>query len=195
MKTMNELFADLIFQNECDSNEDFIYRFSDPDGVRSGKSGWSFGRVQWDTQNNDSALACLSECGFTHDEIDEIVRQTIDVKPFAARLAAHADIITRYDEMQLGDCIESAVNFCNAYKIPVTDTGALLALADTVNQYGSLGNGSASYLRKVDHPITAADILAMKLTWKYSTSSHRGHDDTIRRYDNLINILDQNGNG
>jgi hypothetical protein len=192
MKTMNELFADLIFQNECDSNEDFIYRFSDPDGVRSGKSGWSFGRVQWDTQNNGMALDCLAECGFSHDEINGIVKQTIDVKPLAPRLKERADIITRYDEAQLGECIESAVNFCNVYKIPVTDTGALLALADTVNQYGSLGNGSASYLRKVDHPITAADILAMKLTWKYSETK-RGHDDTIRRYDNLITILKREG--
>jgi hypothetical protein len=189
MKSLNELFADLIFANECSSNEKFIHRFSDPDGERSGKSGWSFGRVQWDTQNNGTALVCLSECGFTHNEIDGIVKQTVDVKPFAVRLAAHADIIERYDEAQLTECINSAVNFCNSYNIPVTDTGALLALADTVNQYGSLANGTAAGLRKLEHPVKAADVLAIKLTWAYARASKQKHDDTVRRYDNLITIL------
>jgi len=195
MTTLNELFRLVIIANERGGDPSVAWKFSDPDGERSGKSGWSFGDSQFDTQNNAQAIACLKECGFTQEQIDGVVKQTIDVKPLNALLFAHKDIIAKYDDAQLSHCINSAVNFCEARKLPVTDTAALLMLSDTVNQYGSLGDGSAAYLGKLDHPITAEDILNMKLTWKYATASKRGHDDTVRRYDNLIAIVSKADNG
>lgn len=187
-KTLNELFREVILANELENNLDFALRFSDPDGVRSGKSGWSFGVCQFDTQNNDQALACLKECDFSPEEIDGIVKQTIDVKPLAAKLKDHADIVAKYDEAQLSLCIRKAQKFADNYHIPVSDTTALLALADTVNQYGSLGDGSAAYLRKLQHPVTAEDVLNMKLTWKYSQTA-KGKADTQRRHGNIIKIM------
>ena len=182
----------VILENELDGNESFIYRFSDPDGVRTGKSGYSFGQCQFDTQNNDQALACLVDCGFTHDEIDGIVHQTINVVPLAARLIAHKEIVAKYDEAQLSHCINSAVNFCETYKLPVTDTAALLMLADTINQVGSVGASTAKYLSGLNRPVEAHDILTYKLTWKYATDSKRGYEDFERRYQNIIKVVQTN---
>ena len=68
-----ELFGQIILANELDGNERAAYRFSDPDGVKTGKSGWSFGRCQFDTKNNPISRQCLAACGFTPAEIDGIV--------------------------------------------------------------------------------------------------------------------------
>jgi hypothetical protein len=187
MKTVNELFRDVIALNE--GGDVFALTFSDPDGVRSGKSGWSFGLCQFDTQNNDAALECLAECGFTEEEIAGICHQTINVKPLERKLREHADVIARYDMAQLQHCLDAAGQFLEGYKLAVQDAAALLAIADTINQYGSLGNGAAGYLRRLNHPATAGDILNMKLTWKYA-QSQRGYHDTVRRYQNIMQVME-----
>ena len=190
MKTLNEMFEDVISLNEGGSS--VALKFSDPDGVHSGKSGWSFGLSQFDTRNNPIALDCLRECGFTQDEINGVVEQTIDVKPLAAKLAAHADIISKYDMAQLQHCLDSAGNFAVDYAVPLDGTDAVLMIADTVNQYGSLGSGSAAHLTALSRPVTAQDILDMKLTWKYATQVAGGKDDTIRRFNNVIKVVADN---
>jgi hypothetical protein len=189
MKTLNELFRQVILANELDNNLSFALRFSDPDGVRSGKSGWSFGVCQFDTQNNDAALACLKECGFSTDEIQGIVHQTIDVKPLAAKLADHADVVARYDEEQLSGCLNRGLNFCLSRGVPLQDSAAILAVADYFNQYGSMGDGAEAYFDKLGRAITAKDVLDFKLT---ATKYGREHPaDCKRRYDNVVKIVEK----
>jgi hypothetical protein len=187
MRTLNELFRLVILENELGGDLKYALRFSDPDGIRSGKSGWSFGVCQFDTQNNDQALACLAECGFSEDEIQGIVKQTINPKPLCSRLVDNAGIIAKYDEAQLSHCLDSAVNFNNEHEIPITDTSALLAQADYVNQYGSMGDGFAAFLKKLDHPVTASDILDFKLDHTKYGKNHP--DDCKRRYNNLMKVV------
>jgi hypothetical protein len=187
MKTINELFRKLITLNEIGDADP--YSFSDPDGVRCGKSGWSFGGVQWDTQNNALALECLRKCGFSEAEIKGIVLQNIDVKPFAAKLKTHSEIIDGYDERQLQYCLDKAGKFFESFGITYKDQSGLLAAADAINQYGSLGSGSAAYMLKLNRPVNSADFLAMKLTWKYAKTK-RGRDDTIRRANNIDKVLE-----
>ena len=187
MRTLNELFRLVILENELGGSLKYAHKFSDPDGARSGKSGWSFGVCQFDTQNNDQALCCLKDCGFSEDEIQGIVKQTIDVKPLCSRLADNAGIIAKYDEAQLSHCLNSAVNFNNEYEIPVTDTAALLAQADYVNQYGSMGKGFAAYLKGLDGPVEAKDILTFKLD--HTTYGKNHPDDCKRRYNNLMKVV------
>ena len=190
MKTLNELFRLVILANELDNNESVALRFSDPDGADSGKSGWSFGVCQFDTRNNDSALKCLLECGFTHDEIVGVVSQSIDVKFLNKKLVGGADIIAKYDTAQLSRCLTSTMNFCNDHLLPVTDTGALLAIADYINQYGSCGDGFAAYMKGLNRPVIASDILDFKLS---NTKYGREHPkDCARRYKNLIDIVKEN---
>lgn len=186
MKIINDAFRHVTRLNEV--GDDSPYEFSDPDGVRSGKSGWSFGDCQFDIANNDQAAACLKDCGFTDGEIKGLIAQTVDVKKLNPRLESHAHVIDEYADRQLKYCIDGAAQFVEKYRIPV-DAPALLALADTINQYGSLGEGSGNHLAGLKRPITAQDVLAMKLTWKYSTSSKHGHDDTVRRYNNLMKVV------
>lgn len=191
MKTMNELFRLVILENELGGDISFALKFSDADGVRSGKSGWSFGVCQFDTQNNSMALSCLRECGFSEVEIQGIVKQTIPIDPLSARLLTKGSIIARYDEAQLSMCLTNAVNFNNERKIPVTDTAAILAQADYINQYGSMGDGMAKYLKELRRPVTAKDILNFKLN---NTKYGREHpSDCGRRYNNLIKVLQNAG--
>lgn len=188
MITLNELFRSVILLNEVSGNMKAVLRFSDPDGP-SGRSGWSFGLCQFDTKHNDAALACLSECGYTHDEIDDIVQQR--VKPSPAKL--DADIVAKYDEAQLSRCLYSAANVVTAKGIIVTNPGALLALADYVNQYGSIGNGFAEYLalRDNDGDVTIHEIQEWKLNYTKYGREHKA--DCDRRYNNILRVLFDNG--
>jgi len=187
MKTLNEMFYDVTLLNELRGNANVALKFSDPDGVRSGKSGWSFAVCQFDTKNNSQALVCLRECGFTRVEIQGIVDQTIDVKPFAARLREHADIIERFSTEQLSYCLNKALNFDLDFGIPVESPGGILAGADYVNQYGSQGNGAKAYYKALERPVTAKDVLNFKLS---NTKYGREHpDDCRRRYNNILKVI------
>ena len=191
MKTLNEMFYDIEVLNELGGNLNAALRFSDPDGVRSGKSGWSFAPCQFDTQNNSMALVCLRDCGFTEAEIQGIVKQTIDVKPLNAKLKAHADIIERYSTEQFSYCLNKALNFVLEYGIPVRSPDGILAGADYVNQYGSQGNGAKSFYKSLGRPITAEDVLTFKLG---STKYGREHPaDCERRYNNIMKVIADNG--
>jgi len=190
MKTLNELFRELILANELSNNIKAALRFSDPDGVLSGKSGWSFGVCQYDIQNNDNAILCLKECGFTDSEITELKNQTVKNMTFMnAQLAQHPDVIAKWDELQLSHCLQKALDFVTVHGIPVESPGGILAGADYVNQYGSQGNGAKLYYRALGRPVTAKDVLNFKLT---NTKYGREHPkDCQRRYDNLIKILNE----
>jgi len=190
MKTLNEMFYDVTLLNELSGNANVALKFSDPDGVRSGKSGWSFAVCQFDTKNNSQALVCLRECGFTKVEIQGIVDQTIDVKPFAARLREHADIIERFSTEQLSYCLNKALNFDLDFGIPVESPGGILAGADYVNQYGSQGNGARVYYKSLGREITAYDVLIFKLG---NTKYGREHpEDCKRRYNNILKVIAAN---
>jgi hypothetical protein len=187
MKTLNEMFYEVILLNELSGNLNAALRFSDPDGVCSGKSGWSFGVCQFDTQNNSQSLVCLRECGFTETEIQGIVKQTIDVKPLAAKLKAYADVVERFSTIQLSYCLNKALNFDLDYGIPVENPGGILAGADYVNQYGSQGNGARAYYWSLGMPVTAHDVLMFKLN---NTKYGKEHpEDCKRRYNNILEVV------
>lgn len=186
-ETLNDLFRKLIFRNECDNNPSVVYRFSDPDGVHSGKSGYSFGISQFDINNNDSAAQCLKECGFDSVLIQKIKDQTIDVGPLASRLKANAPVIDKWDTRQLSYCLNRALNFCTSRGVPLSDSAAILAVADYFNQYGSMGDGAEAYFDELGRPITAEDVLNFKLTHTKYGKEHPG--DCQRRFDNLAKIL------
>jgi hypothetical protein len=191
MKTLNELFFDLILLNELGGKINFALKFSDPDGVLSGKSGWSFAVCQFDTRNNKMALECLRKCGFTEEEITGVVNQNIDVKPLEHKLKEHSEIITKYSIEQLSYCLNKALNFDLDYGIPIADDAAILAGADYVNQYGNQGQGARAYYKSLNRPITAEDILTFKLEkTKYGKEHPK---DCHRRYDNLVKILIKEG--
>lgn len=190
MKSLNELFYEVILLNELGGNKPAASRFSDPDGA-SGRSGWSFGLCQFDTKHNDAAIDCLVDCGFSDEEIRGIVNQTVDVKPFAARLIAHASIIEKYDTEQLSRCLNNALNAVTSHGVLVYETGAILCLADYVNQYGSIGEGFTAWMNQRDADgITAAEIQDWKLNHTKYGKEHPA--DCKRRYDNIMRVMEAN---
>ncbi len=190
MKTMEQLFREVILWNEVSGNQNAILRFSDPDGP-SGRSGWSFGLCQFDTRHNDAAVACLKELGFTPAEVNLVRDQAGNVKPLEAKLKAGAAIIERYDTAQLARCLHSALNTTTSNGILAVDTGGILCLADYVNQYGSIGPSFVKYLNEhdLDKDITPAEVQAWKLTTAYG-QKHKG--DCERRYNNILKVLREN---
>jgi hypothetical protein len=185
-------FRKIILLNEGDPNDpDYWLKFTDPDGIHSGKSGWSFGECQFDLNNNEIASICLKECGFTEKEIDSLKDQTIDVHPLEPRLKEHSDIIVRYDEHQLVGCLIRANNTCSLFHVEPEDDAAILAVADYDNQYHFSGinkpHSLVNYLVNLKVPFTANDILMFKLT---DTKYGREHpQDCQRRYDNIMKVM------
>ncbi len=190
--SLAEKFRKIIIANELGGDLSEALRFSDPDGVRSGKSGWSFGVCQFDLQNNPMAAVCLKECGFTDFEIAALKAQSIDVTLLEPRLrnAAGTRTIARYDEHQLAGCLERAGNICRLFSIPAANDAAILAVADYDNQYHFSAikkpHYLVHYLAELRRPFTAEDILDFK---KRETKWGREHpEDCERRYRNVVKI-------
>jgi hypothetical protein len=182
-ETLNKMYYDLTLSNEDSGNPRVAVRFSNA----SSRSGLSFGITQLDVTHNPAAGACLRECGFTEGEIELLRGKGDGWRDLSAKLAAHADIIERYDTAQLTYCLNKAVNFETSHGIPVESPGGILAGADYCNQYGSEGNGAVVYYKALGRPVTARDVLNFKLNC--TTYGKENPDDCRRRYDNLVTIL------
>lgn len=194
MRSQDELverFEQVILLNELEGSIAHAYKLSDPDGVHSGKSGWSFGRSQFDTRNNPLALKCLRECGLDETVIKGIVNQSIDVTPFNARLRAAYAIIDKYDAIQFKACICKAQALAKKHGIEFASDAALIAVADYDNQYylsdvdkpGYL----VHYLKGLGRPATAKDVLDFKL--EHTKYGREKPGDCKRRYNNIIKIM------
>jgi hypothetical protein len=184
-------FRKVILANELDDNIALALTFSDPDGVRSGKSGWSFGVCQYDIANNSAAATCLRACNFTVDEIAGLKAQTVDVRALEPKLKAAASTIEKFDQIQLTGCLVRAQAILFRRGIDVADDTALLAIADYANQYylsdidkpGYL----VHYLIALGRPFTAKDVLDFKLACTPYGKTHPG--DCKRRYTNLLKVM------
>ena len=185
-----ELLRQILLLNELEGNQNAAYRFSDPDGVKTGKSGWSFGESQFDTQNNPIALECLKQCGFTLEQIDGIVKQTVDIKPLNAILKQKAEIIDRYDRVQRLSCLRRVKSIAVAKGIIYADDKAVLAAADYDNQFHMSAKMEPGYLcyhlTKIGRPVTAKDIFKFKLTTKWG---RKRPDDVKRRAANIEKVF------
>ena len=184
-------FRKIILANELDNSLRHVTKFSDPDGVRSGKSGWSFGVSQFDLQNNPAAAACLRACKFTEAEIQGLIAQTIDAKALEPKLKASSAIIEMFDNAQLKGCVERAQRILFKRSITPANDAALLSVADYANQYYLSAIAKPGYLvhylMKLPHAFTAEDVLQFKII---STPYGRKHpDDCRRRYNNLVKIM------
>ncbi|HAM41263.1 MAG TPA: hypothetical protein DCP69_07965 [Candidatus Omnitrophica bacterium] len=186
-----KLFTAVIVANELDNDLAYALKFTDPDGVRSGKSGYSFAVCQFDIANNPVAAACLRACGFTPEEIAGLKAQCIPVRPLEAKLRKNAALVEKYSSIQLRDCLTRATGILRRRGINAADDTALLAVADYHNQYylsdidrpGYL----VHYLGELVQPFTAQDVLDFKLDHTRYGKTHPG--DCQRRYNNLIDIV------
>lgn len=185
MKTLNELFYQVILLNELSGNVKAAMRFSDPDGP-SGRSGGSFGVCQHDTRHGKYGVTVLKECSFTPAEINQVINMSGDMKALAKKLIP--EIVTKYDTIQLSECLNSALNATTGNGVMAVTTGPILALADYVNQYGSCGPSFIKYLNEKDTDgLTIEEVQEWKLKFTKYGREHKG--DCERRYKNILKVV------
>jgi hypothetical protein len=184
---LTKVFREIILLNELGGNEALAYRFSDPDGVRTGKSGWSFGLCQFDLSNNGLAAVCLKECGFRSVEIAALKAQTIrDMGPMDAWLGKHREIVARWDDAQLQSCITRAREMALAGGWSYADDRALLCAADYHNQlFISKGRDFFTWAKSLARPVTDYDIHKFRRNQPWG---QKRPDDVDRRYHNIITV-------
>lgn len=127
-----------IFKNEVGDSKDLPYCFSDPDGVKTGKSGWSFGRCQFDTQNNEMALDCLRDCGFSENEISDIINQCADMDKLNAKLLGARGVVDGYDKTHIGDSVSHCLKIIRNSKPDIHLDGNMrtwVLIVDYHNQF------------------------------------------------------------
>lgn len=176
-----------IVKNEIDDNLAFAYRFSDPDGIRTGKSGYSFGRCQFDIANNPSAVTCLRECSFTDADIARLKEQTGSIDDLNAKLRANAAIVDRWDDAHIRGSLEWVRDIARRRKFSYADDEALVHVADYHNQFGMHLHGkAAAYFVSLGRPVTAEDVKTYKLGTLWG---RKRPDDVRRRYNNIAKIF------
>lgn len=185
---IRKILAQALFENELSGNANFIYKFSDADGVRTGKSGYSFGRCQFDINNNPAAKRILTEIGFTPAEVAGLLQQTIPMSAlvnFNARLQTPAGmaIIDDHDNRHLDETIAHTHSVAVNAGLHLADQEVFIHLADYHNQFFINYRGKCvAYLQRLGRPITSADVLDYKLTTLWGK---KRPDDVARRWNNI----------
>ena len=178
-----------IVMNEVGGDMSLVYKFSDPDGERNGKSGWSFGRVQFDTQNNFDALHCLEECGFTIHEVVKVIKQEVDISYLNAKLKDRSATVDRFDTVHVNKSVHHCERLVDGYAIKLASEGVMVHIVDYHNQfYMSPGGKLHKWLQAQGRPITAEMMLNFKLE-----ETHWGQirsDDVQRRWRNIEKVLE-----
>ncbi len=184
---LNDLLRQSLIKNELGGNLALVYRFSDADGVRTGKSGYSFGIAQFDIINNPRAAYCLKECGFTDTDIVRLQRQLGPIRDLNDKLLAHKSVIDLFDTAQIDGTINWVRGISKAAVITYIDDEAVIHTCDYHNQFYMSAHGKAiSYLVKLGRPVTAQDILAYKLTTIWGK---KRPDDVKRRFNNIHKLF------
>jgi hypothetical protein len=184
---LNDLLRQALIKNELGGNMALVYRFSDADGVRTGKSGYSFGIAQFDIMNNHRAIECLKECSFTDAEIVRLQRQLGPIGDLNDKLAAAKNVVDVFDTAQVDGTINWVRGISKAAGIVYADDEAFIHACDYHNQYHMNAHGKAiAYLAKLGRPVTAQDILAYKLTTIWGK---KRPDDVKRRFNNIHKLF------
>lgn len=185
-QALRQMFRNIISANEVGGNLSLAYVFSDPDGVRSGKSGWSFGICQYDVSNNPNAILALREMGFTTDEIKGIKDQSIQIYNMNRKLMDHKDIVDKWDLKQINECLFWPLELCNEIGVDFDRAETFLHISDYHNQLNfSRGGKLYTWLQNQKVSVTPQMILEFKYTIPWGIS-HR--DDVDRRYKIIMHV-------
>lgn len=187
----NNLFYKILLANELGNDLSLALRFSDADGVNTGKSGYSFGISQFDIANNGLAIQCLEECCFSAEEIEALLTQSIpkeDLAKYDAKLAASIEIVEKYDKMNIMQSLVHTTHLISTSGISLAGPETLYHIADYHNQFHFTRDGKLhKFLLAYGSTITPDTILQFKL--EYTAWGKKRPDDVKRRYNNIVQIF------
>lgn len=190
---LTKLLRDVLFLNEVGGDEKYVYRFSDADGFRTGRSGWSFGVSQFDIAHNaDLAPKCLKAVGFTDQEIDFIKKQiysTQEMARISVRLKEKSAVVDKYDLLHMGETVSLVANLLKKYNCVEVDADAFLALCDYHNQFYISPNGKMEqYVKTI---IASEGKITFDHVSKRKSSTKWGKDrpDDVQRRDKNIKTV------
>lgn len=174
-----ELIFTGICLNECSNNPKVFYRFSD---AKTGKSGYSFGRSQFDVSHNPSAVKFLKEvCGFTDLDIIRLKRKDKNIGDLNEKLGKFKSQIDDLDRQHLQKSIDHVMSL---ERLPLLESDKTFAhLVDYHNQFNLSRNGKMHKWLKSRNEITSEDILEFKLN--QTLWGKKYPSDVKRRYYNI----------
>ena len=150
----------VIALNEISNNQNFIYKFS----YAGGRSGYSFGRSQFDVKNND---------------INRLLQLDKDVLDLNKKLSEHKKEIDELDLQHIKSMINHVVRL---ERLPEMNEKAFIHLVDYHNQFNLAINGKMHKYLKTLKIATSENILNFKLKTKWGIEHPT---DVIRRYNNI----------
>jgi hypothetical protein len=182
--TITELCKQAIIQNEVGGDLSLAYKFSDPDGVRSGKSGYSFGVSQFDIENNWDGILCLKDCGFRPKDMDRLFEQRGDISDLDKKLKKNALVVDLYDKDHLYRSIQHVSIYCGTEMSDET----FVHLVDYHNQFYITPNGKMHrFLKSLDHRPTPVDIFEFKKTLRWYEVNPA---DVVRRFETIRDLFE-----
>jgi len=190
-ESFKEKILKCIAKNEVNNLEKFIYSFTDPDG--SGRSGYSFGRSQFDVNHFGKARIwqMLTDLGLDHNQKRRVIenKKDIDDIQLLLKTSENKTIIDEFDREHIDESIQHVLNLKDMPNIH--DDSAFAMLVDTHSQFRIDINGKThQWLRWCNFEIgcvSAEDIMIFK-TQNYDWGEKRP-DDIERRYLNIRKIF------
>ena len=175
-----EKVMDVIALNEISGNEIVICKFS----YAGGKSGYSFGRSQFDVTHNIKARNFLKNiCGFTGQDIGKLLNLDKDIGYLNERLKLFRTHIDKLDKEHINQMVDYMASLDELPQFENEKT--FVHLVDYHNQFNLSKGGKMHRFIKSKKIITSQDILKFKL--KETKWGREQPRDVKRRYNNIEN--------
>ncbi|MCF2674178.1 MAG: hypothetical protein ACLTXO_13325 [Fusobacterium varium] len=174
-----EKIMKVISLNEISGNENVICKFS----YAGGKSGYSFGRSQFDVKHNGVARNFLrNKCGFTAGDIERLLKLDKNIKDLNEKLKKYKKEIDELDKKHIRDMVNYVASLSGLPEFKNEKT--FVHLVDYHNQFNLSKGGLMHNFIKNKKILTSQDILNFKLGLKWGREQPQ---DVKRRYLNIEN--------
>lgn len=180
---------DCITKNEVSGNLKIIYRFIR--AKQGTKSGWSFGRMQFDVKHSKTARIFLEQNGFSKDEIgllrySKTLKTSVRTK-LNKKLLSIKEKVDELDEKHLAREVKYVREVFGTKRCK--DWQTLMHVIDYHNQFYLSPHGKMMNYFKERNSVSSEDILNFKLNntkWGKVCRS-----DVMRRYRNIVDLCEQ----
>lgn len=182
-----ELATEAITQNEIGDNLDLRYGFSDPDGTRSGKSGYSFGASQFDIENNWDAILCLRACGFRPKDMDRLFEQRGGISDLNTKLKAHSLVVDAWDTSHMEKTYKHCLHLLDEYGIRLESDEVMIHIMDYHNQFYFSPRGKL-HRALMAHGALISSMFMLTFKMNHTAWGRKRSDDVNRRFRTIHKI-------